>query len=100
MTWQRTHDWWRAVRAAEAAIDRDPDGALPWEAGFAELFGDRDGLVLALRYRWSLLVEAQADPELPQREQELAWRGLTTRHAGLLRVLDRYTEQERQRSHA
>lgn len=100
MTWQRTTDWWRAVRAAEAAIDRDPGEGLPWEAGFAELFGDRDGLVLALRYRWSLLVEAQVDPELPQHEQERVWRDLTTRHSGLLRVLDRYTEPERQRSHA
>lgn len=88
------------MRAAEAAIDRDPDGDLPWEAGFAELFGDRDGLVLALRYRWSLLVEAQVDPALSQHEQERTWRDLTTRHAGLLRTLDRFIEPDRQRSHA
>lgn len=100
MTWQRTHDWWHAVRAAEAAIERDPGGGLPWEAGFAELFGDRDGLVLALRYRWSLLVEAQVDPALPRHERERVWRDLTTRHAGLVRVLDRYTEPERHRSPA
>lgn len=88
MTWQRTHDWWHAVREAEAAIDRDPDGDLPWRAGYAELFGDRDRLVLALRYRWSLLVAAQVDPELPEHLRERAWRDLTTRHAGLLRMLD------------
>jgi hypothetical protein len=100
MTWQRTHDWWRAVRAAEAAIDRDPGGDLPWEAGFAELFGDRDGLLLALRYRWSLLVAAQVDPALPRHERDRAWRDLTARHAGLLGVLDRDTEPERHRSPA
>jgi len=95
MTWQRTHDWWRAVREAEAAIDRD--GELPWHDGFAALFGDRHGLVLALRYRWSLLVEAQAGPDLPGHVRERAWRDLTTRHAALLAVLD---EPARLRSRA
>lgn len=83
------------MREAEAAIDRD--GELPWHAGYAELFGDRHGLVLALKYRWSLLVEAQVDPELPEHVRERLWRDLTTRRANLLRVLDEATYV---RSHA
>jgi hypothetical protein len=90
MTWQRTHDWWHAVREAEAAIERDPDGELPWRAGYAELFGDRDGLVRALAYRWSLLMSAQVDPELPELVLERTRRDLNARHAGLLRLLDRW----------
>jgi hypothetical protein len=90
MSWQRTHDWWHAVREAEAAIDRD--GVLPWRAEYERLFGDRHGLLLALRYRWTLLVEAQVDPELPEHVRERTWRDLTARHAGLLRMLDRLDE--------
>lgn len=103
MTWQRTHDWWNAVREAAAAIERDPDGELPWRAGYPELFGDREGLVLALAYRWSLLVGAQVDPELPEPAREQAWRDLTNRHAGLLRVLGRRAAPDQPmdvRSHA
>lgn len=90
MTWQRTHDWWDAVRDAEAAIERDPGGELPWRPGYARIFGDPEGLVLALSYRWSLLVAAQVDPELPAAALERTWRDLITRHAGLLRLLDRF----------
>ncbi|GAB1510854.1 hypothetical protein [Actinophytocola sp. KF-1] len=100
MSWQRTHDWWRAVREAEAALTRDPDGDLPWHADWADLFGDRRGLLLALRYRWSLLVAAQLDPELPEHVRERTWRDLTTRHAGLLRALDRFAEPAATRRHA
>ena len=97
MSWQRTHDWWDALREAEAAADRD--GVLPWRAGYEPLFGDRHGLLLALRYRWSLLVEAQVDPELPPAVRERTWRDLTARHAGLLRVLGRLDEPAHLRSH-
>jgi hypothetical protein len=98
MSWQRTHDWWDALREAEAAIDRD--GMLPWRARYERLFGDRHGLLLALRYRWSLLVEAQVDPTLPEHLRDQMRRDLTARHTRLLRVLDSLDEPSYLRSPA
>ncbi|MGH3359735.1 MAG: hypothetical protein ACRDO7_13115, partial [Nocardioidaceae bacterium] len=59
MTWHETHARWRAIREVEEAIDADPAGDLPWNAHLAEVFGDRSGLLRALEYRWTLVVQAQ-----------------------------------------
>lgn len=93
MTWEQTHARWRAIREVEAAIedsaDDSADGDLPWHDDYAEIFGDREGLLRALEYRWSLTVQAQLDPELPEPVLEETWQRITARHAGLLRVLGR-----------
>src|SRR5262245_22590485 len=98
MSWQRTHDWWSALREAEAGLDQG--GVLPWREEHEGLFGDRQGLLLALRYRWSLLVEAQLDPELPTHVRARTRRDLAARHAALLRLLDQTSEPNDLRSHA
>ena len=90
MTWRETHDRWQAIREVEEAIDRDPSGVLPWSERLEAVFGDRDGLLRALAYRWNLIVQAQLDPELSDDVLAETRRELTRRHAGLLRVLCRY----------
>lgn len=90
MTWSETHDRWRAIREVEEAIDRGPAGVLPWDDRLERIFGDRDGLVRALEYRWNLIVQAQLDPELPEDVLAETRRAIVRRHAGLLGVLGRY----------
>ncbi|UPK75127.1 hypothetical protein MU582_00390 [Nocardioidaceae bacterium SCSIO 66511] len=92
MSWDETHRRWQAVREVIAQIDIDASGELPWRSEYAEIFGDRDGLVHALRYRWKLIVQAQLDPELSEDVLAETFRDIMVRNAGLLRVLDRYTE--------
>lgn len=91
MSWEETHRRWNAIREITSAIENDPTGELPWCDEYAEIFGDRDGLVHALEYRWTLMVQAQLDPELPDAVLAETFRDLTVRNAGLLRVLDRHT---------
>lgn len=92
MSWEETHRRWYAIRDMIARIEDDPTGELPWREEYAPIFGDPDGLVRALEYRWRLIVEAQLDPELPDGVLAETFRDITVRNAGLLRVLDRHTE--------
>ena len=92
MSWDETHRRWQAIREVIAQIETDAGGDLPWSDEYAEIFGDRDGLVHALRYRWKLIVQAQLDPELPEGVLAETFREIVVRNASLLRVLDRYTE--------
>jgi hypothetical protein len=59
MSWSRTSEWWRTLREVCAELERTPDGPLPWRPHYAEIFGDRDGLLVALRYRSRLIEQAQ-----------------------------------------
>ena len=86
MTWSETRRRLDALRAIEAELNRTGDGRLPWNAEYAEIFGDRHTLLLQLRYRWQLLVQEQADE--PGTEQALA-----DRHPGLVAVLRRHSEE-------
>ena len=61
MTWHETRARWRILREIAAASDHDPTGALPWNDEYAEVFGDRESLVAALRYRWTVAQQAQLD---------------------------------------
>lgn len=79
MTWSETRRRLDALREIEAELDRT-GGQLPWNHGYAEIFGDRRTLLLQLRYRWRLLVEAQGEVEL-----------LAERHPGLVAVLRRHS---------
>lgn len=84
MSWSETHRRLDALRAIEAELDRAGDGRLPWRPEYEEIFSDRRTLLLQLRYRWRLLVEAQGDG--PDARQALA-----DRHRGLLAVLRRHS---------
>ena len=89
MTWSETKRRWRILREIEELWVADPTAELPWTEEYAELFGDRDGLVAALRYRWQLTRDAQLDTHSP----EPAWdeqHGRVERHTRhLLTILDR-----------
>lgn len=90
MTWQETHRRWQALREIEQTSRLDPTGEVPWNDDYASIFGDRDHLVAALRYRWNLALEAQVDHDLdPDIRAELV-RALRERNAGILRILARY----------
>lgn len=90
MSWSDTNRYYAALRQVEAELDRRRDGAIPWSPEYAAIFGDRDGLVAALRLRWQRMTEAQVDApdDAPfrRREQE---RGLAAAHPGLLLALAR-----------
>ncbi|QWF77819.1 hypothetical protein [Amycolatopsis sp. CA-230715] len=82
MGWQEAHRYYAALREVERELDRTADGAVPWRAEYAEIFGDRRGLLLALRRRWDLMVQAQVEPDGAPRLRELA-----QEHPGLARVV-------------
>lgn len=75
MSWQRTNQWWSTLREVATEVERARDGRLPWHPRYAEVFGDRDGLLAALRYRWRLMVQAHSEefdsPDGAARYQEL-----------------------------
>ncbi len=81
MGWDEAHRYYAALREIEDELDRTGDGMPPWRAGYAEVFGDRRGLLLALWRRWEVTVQAQAG-DRPLRE-------LAAEHPGLLRALRR-----------
>ena len=83
MSWNRTHEWWRALREVVVEIERRADGTLPWQPRYAEIFGDRTGLRQALAYRWTLMQEAQVDGD--RRSPSAA--ELAARNRAVLRVL-------------
>ena len=90
MTWSETKRRWHILREIEELFVADPAAALPWTEEYAELFGDRDGLVAALRYRWQLTRDAQLDTHSP----EPAWDeqhapGRAADPATCCRILDR-----------
>lgn len=88
MTWSETHRRWQAMRTIEEQLAGTTTAALPWNAELAELFGDRAGLVAALRYRWQLSLDTQLDTHLPERVLEENRRRLELRARGILRLLD------------
>jgi hypothetical protein len=90
MTWTETHERHRIIREVEAAATADPSGALPWREEYAALFGDRDGLLMALRSRWDRTCQAQLDSRLSDVTLDETYRQLRKRHAGVLRILERY----------
>lgn len=88
MSWESTSERWQAIREVSAELERNRDGVLPWQPRYADIFGDREGLLAALRYRWQLIVRAQeADPSHATIEQVLHELTLTTTHRGLLLAL-------------
>ena len=89
MSWNQTHRRWQALQEIETLANAGAD-ELPWNTEYAELFGDRDGLAAALRYRWELTRDAQLDTHLSETVLEEQRRRLETRNAGVLRLLHRH----------
>ena len=90
MSWTETHERFRIIREVVEAAEADPTGTLPWREEYADLFGDRDGLVTALRHRWQRTCEAQLDPNLSEEQMKDHHRRLLAQNAAVLRVLDTY----------
>jgi hypothetical protein len=90
MTWTETHERYRIIREVVKAAEADQTGTLPWREEYADYFGDRDGLVNALRTRWQHTCEAQLDSEMSEAEVRAEHRKLLQAHAAVLRVLDNY----------
>ena len=90
MTWTETHRRWQALAEIEALVNASNTDELPWNDEYADIFGDRDGLVAALRYRWNLTRNAQLDLNVPEPVLEEQWHRLQRRHAAILRVLEQH----------
>ncbi|MGW4351262.1 hypothetical protein ACWELJ_04150 [Nocardia sp. NPDC004582] len=67
-------------------IERHGDGQLPWRPEYAGVFGDPDGLIAALRYRWNLTMQAQAD-EWAGADSDADIRALIDANRGVLHLL-------------
>ncbi len=93
MTWTETHRRWQALAEIEALVNASTTDELPWSTEYAEIFGDRDGLVAALRYRWRLTRDAQLDLHVQEDVLVEQYHRLQERNAGVLRVLARYRQQ-------
>ena len=94
MTWTETHRSWQALQEVEALVNEHPAEALPWKAEYADLFGDRAGLLTMLRYRWRNTHEAQLDTRLPAGLYAEHVAQLRERHAPLLGLLRRKGQAE------
>jgi len=90
MGWTETHRRWQALQEIEALASAGSIDEIPWTDDYAGIFGDRAALVAALRHRWQQTRRAQLDSHLPEHVLEEQWCRLHTRHAGLLRLLERY----------
>ncbi|WP_182378529.1 hypothetical protein [Nocardioides sp. WS12] len=88
MTWTETHRRWQALRSIEEQLATATNPELPWNDELALIFGDRAGLVAALRYRLRLTVNTQMDTHLPEHVLEEQRFLLVARTRGLLRVLE------------
>jgi hypothetical protein len=86
MSWTETHLRWQALQEIEALASAGCD-ELPWNAEYAEIFGDRDNLAAALRYRLKLARDAQIDTHMPETVLEEQRLRLVERNADLVRLL-------------
>ncbi|MCW2783612.1 MAG: hypothetical protein JWP74_129 [Marmoricola sp.] len=89
MSWTDTHRRWQALQEIEVLANAGCTD-LPWNDSYAEIFGDRDGLAAALRYRWELHTSAQLDTHLAEPVLEQQRLRLVERNAGVLRLLERH----------
>lgn len=94
MTWSETKRRWRILREIEELLVADPTAELPWSPEYAELFGDRDGLLTALRYRWQLTRDAQLDTHAPEPAWDEQVVRVERRTRDLLRLLEQHAGRE------
>ncbi len=96
MGWTETHRRWQAMREIEEMLaDAAPTDVteIPWREEYDDLFGDRDGLVAALRYRWDLARTTQLDTHASERALDDARVRLHRRARGVIRLLDLEAEK-------
>ena len=86
MSWTETHRRWQALQEIEALASAGCED-LPWNAEYAEIFGDRDTLAAALRYRLKLTRDAQLDTHMSETVMEEQRVRLVERNAGVIRLL-------------
>lgn len=94
MTWHETRARWRILREIAEASTHDASGTLPWNEEYAEVFGDRDALVAALRYRLTNTRRAQMDMFCPEPVLEERLDDLDAQNAGVVRILRRYDAEK------
>ncbi|WP_028922065.1 hypothetical protein [Pseudonocardia acaciae] len=93
MSWRETHLYYAALREVEQELDGAVGGVLPWRAEYAEIFGDRHGLLLALWRRWEVMVQAKVErPYDPGGRATAPLRELAAAHPGLVRAIRANTE--------
>jgi len=100
MTWTETNRRWQALRVVEEQLRTSAHPVLPWDDELALIFGDRAGLVAALRYRWRLTMSTQLDTHLPEHVLEQNRRDLTARFRALREALDNAADDELGTTHA
>jgi hypothetical protein len=94
MSWHDTRVRWRILREIEASTHDDPTGTLPWNDEYAAVFGDRESLIAALRYRWTNAQRAQMDLFLTEPVFDERLDDLRERQAGVLRILQRHDAEK------
>ena len=87
MTWNETHARTAIIREVEAAAAADMSGALPWREEWSQYFGSPDGLVKALRARWTRMCEAQLDVRYGEDLLHDTYQQLRRTQAGILAIL-------------
>ncbi|MEV6554597.1 hypothetical protein AB0M22_02665 [Nocardia sp. NPDC051756] len=100
MSWKDQHARTEIVHAvlARAAVDPADPRLFTGIPELERLFGDADGLLLALRYRWNIHLDAKLDQAIAQGQSALeAYLELAAEQPVLRAVLD---AQYRRRHHA
>lgn len=88
MKWYETVERIRILREVEAAAAVDPSGRLPWRDSWAPSFGDRVGLLTALRDRWERMCVVRLDELNSPQQVRAEERRLRRSYAGVLRILE------------
>lgn len=88
MTWHDPHERTRIIREVEAAAAADLSGRLPWRESWSACFGDRSGLLTALRSRWDRMCIAQLDELTSPEQVRETERNLRRSNTGVLRILE------------
>jgi hypothetical protein len=96
--WENYHRRAAAVRTVVAELDASGASEPIWNAELADVFGDRDGLLVALHDLWTRRLEGRIDMatdmglDLPSEDVARAWREVAGELAGVRRVLDRHQD--------
>ncbi|AFU04348.1 hypothetical protein [Nocardia brasiliensis] len=103
MSWEDQHTRTEIVHLvlARAAVDPADPHLFADIPGLRRLFGDADGLLLALRYRWNNHLDAKLDQALTRGQSAIdAYLELAAEQPVLRAVLDAQYRRRRQTSQA